>query len=313
MLRPTRKRKLDAIEDATSGRPSKWSMAADGQKRTSPLQTKKLGTRGSSPEIIVTSAKAKESIKDVAANKTEDAATDLITIPSAEGLETNQATIQHVKTRADHVDYVSSSSSSSSSAELQMPPTPGRPEEAQYDTVEHDSTTEMASATTEEAENAPKSSEESTRGLDSLFIGSSGALDSLFEESFSDLDSSLEGKPNCSSKATTPDSQRAKTTSPEANLDLGHGEEGPRPRGIINRKNSCFAASVLQALPSISPFTKFYKMFTDPSTMQLLQGLKSYMHNINRWTAKNSHDLVVKESRVAKIRETLRDHLKAHM
>ena len=301
-LRPARKRKMDVLEDATTDRPRKWSMAANGQKQTSPPQTKKPDTCASSL------AKAKGSIEDVTAHTTEDAVADSDSISSAEAQAAFQAsTTQQVDPAAIHVD------ASSSSADLEMPPTPGYAQEVNYDLFEPDFATRMAKATNEEDEDAPQSNEESTRALDSLFIEPSSDSGSLFEDNASDLDTALEERPNGSSKATSPDSQHAKTTSPGASLDRGQGEEGVRPRGIINRKHSCFAASVLQALLSIGPFTKFYKMFTDPSMMQLLRGLSIYMQNVNRWRAQNPHDLAVKGSRVAKIRETLRDHLKAHM
>ena len=350
LKRPARKRKMDVTEDATPDRPPKRSITADGQKRTSPPQTKKPDTSASSL------AKAKESIKDVTAHTTEDAVADSDSMSSAEAQAASQAsTTEHVNPAAIHID------ASSSSTDLEMPPTPGGTQEADYDPLEHDSAelempptpggtqeadhdlfehnsaelempptpgyaqeddydlfesgfaTRMAKATNQEAEDAPKSSEESTRALDSLFVESSSALDSILEDPSSDLESPTEEKPNGSSKATTPDSQPAKTTSVGANLNRGHEEKVEFPRGIINRKQSCFAASVLQALLSIGPFTKFYKMFTDPSMMQLLRGLSIYMQNINRWTAQNPLDLALKESRMAKIRETLRVHLKAHM
>ena len=200
-LRPARKRKMDVIEDAITDRPPKRSMGADGQKRTSPPQTKKPETYGSSADAIVSSENVKESNKAVSVITTGDAAADSMSMSSAEGPENDQGTTPQVKTPAVHIDC-----SSPASSGLEMPPTPGRFEESQYFTDERDSTTEMAGATNEEAGNVQKSSEEeSTAHFESLFIESSSASESLLEDSSNDIDAPSEENPDGSSKATTPD------------------------------------------------------------------------------------------------------------
>lgn len=322
-LRQAPKRKMDAIEDATKARidppKAKTPGLPQGQavalKAVPPIKTSIIWNK-TQPAVRKQPVRAEEEhLRPARKRKMDDIEDACDDRPAKWSMAANgqkQTSTPQVKTAINHADD-SLSSSSSSAAELEMPPTPGRaPESDDDDTVEHDSATQKANATHCEAEDTPKSSEELTNGSDSLFVGSSSPLDA-FDEATRELDALFDKESNNSSPASSPDSGKGEKVTPGPHSDCGGGHEGVLPRGMINHQNSCFAASVLQALSSIGPFTKFYKMFTDDNMIHLLKMLKSYMQNLNGWKAMNPYDLALKKSKLDKIRGTLRDHFKAKM